>query len=386
MEKTRGKIRTKILAAVLLLLTAAACVGCGRGGEAAEGETTELFAGAYNMSPAGVLRFDDRGYLQFYSRESDQTVYLCNQAGCTHRDKNCSAYVEGCQTAFYFRNSLYLVQLLESGTQIMRANRFGEDRQILTQTDVNLLHFAMRIEGETLYFIGNRWEYEGEKSIQNLGLYALNLEDGTLTALSGQDTGYRISDLADFWITDRYIYTEYSASDTDINDFFDAATGQLREIDWDSVVYTYLLYRTDRQTGETKLVLQEEGGDEVGLSVLEAGGEGFIVKLNNHILRYEGEKEPEVLYTYPCPEDKTYWVAKSAPGGYLAWDYTAAHEYHVLKDFKETDTFAEGEGETVYYLGFAGDRLYFNGNSTLYYMEEKDFREGNYRFHLIEID
>ena len=91
MEKTRGKIRTKILAAVLLLLTAAACVGCGRGGEAAEGETTELFAGAYNMSPAGVLRFDGtniKNERNFENGCTDMTIPPKDLSVCVLRGKN----------------------------------------------------------------------------------------------------------------------------------------------------------------------------------------------------------------------------------------------------------------------------------------------------------
>lgn len=386
MAEKRGNIWVKYIAVTVLFLSAFLGSGCGNEREETKnGETTELFSGAYTMSPAGVLRVDDHGYLQFYSRESGSTIYLCNQAGCSHQDKNCSAYVEGIQTAFYFNDDLYFVQFLGgSQTQIMRANRYGENRQILGEMDVFPIPFSLRIYEGILYFIGDKWEFGEGESTHTEGLYTFRLSDGTFTALTSVDTGYRISNVSDFLVTDQYIYTQYSASDVDINDYFDVSTGELQKIDWDSIVYTYLLYRTDRQTGETELLMKEEGGDEVGVTILEANGESFIVRLYNNILRYEGEELAEVLYTYSG--DKEYWQVKPLGDGYLVSEGMAPCQFHILENFTEMGMFGDAEENVNCFYGSAGDTLYFGGNYTLYYMEWEDFKRGDYDFHLIDID
>lgn len=371
--------RKYIAVGLLLLLTAGLGLGCGKGKETSRsGETTELFGGPYTMSPAGVLRVNDRGYLQFFDKESDQTVYLCNQAGCNHRDADCSAYAEYLQNAFYANDELYLIQLYGADQiQVMKANRYGEDRQILGELDVFPLPFAMCVYEDVLYFIGSDIRANTER------LYTLQLKDGTLEALPNADTGYRISNVSDFYVTDRYIYTQYIASDTDLNDYFDSATGEFKEIEWDSIVYAYLLYRTDRQTGETELLIKEEGGDEVMLTILEAEGESFTIRLHDSILRYEGKELAETLYTYSG--DAAYWEVKPFTEGYLIRENGTEYRFRILENFTETGSFTDPEGSVNYYYGAAGDTLYFGGDATLYYMELEDFKTGNYEFHFIDI-
>ena len=407
-KRMAEKRRKYIAVGLLLLLTAGLSLGCGKGKETARsGETTELFEGVYTMSPAGVLRVNGRGYLQFFDRESDQTVYLCNQAGCNHRDADCSAYAENLQNAFYANDELYLIQFYGADrSQVMKANRYGENRQILGEMDVSPLTYTMRIYEDMLYFIGTKWQYEADNSTHTEGLYTFQLKDGTLEALPSVDTGYLISNVSDFYVTDRYIYTQYTASDTDLNDYFDSATGEFKEIEWDSIVYAYLLYRTDRQTRETELLIKEEGGDEVMLTILEAEGESFTIRLRDSILRYEGKELAEVLYTYSG--DAMSWEVKPLTDGYLIWElyfedtgektveqltngyvvYEGRMEYRfrILENFTETGSFTDPEGNVNYYYGAVGDTLYFGGDATLYYMELEDFKEGNYEFHFIDID
>lgn len=379
------KRRKYMAVGLLLLLTAGLSLGCGKGKETSRrGETTELFGGSYTMSPAGVLRVGDRGYLQFFDRESAQTVYLCNQAGCNHRDADCSAYAEYLQNAFFANDELYLIQFYGADRiQVMKANRYGEDRQILGELDVFPLPFAMCVYEDTLYFIGSGWEFEADNSTHAEGLYTFQLKDGTLEALPNVDTGYLISNVSDFYVTDRYIYTQYTASDTDLDDYFDFSTGELREIEWDSIVYAYLLYRTDRQTGETELLIKEEGGDEVIVTILEAEGENFTVRLRDSILRYEGKELAETLYTYSG--DTAYWEVKPFTEGYLICESGTEYRFRILENFTETGSFTDSEGSVNYYYGAVGDTLYFGGDATLYYMELDDFKAGNYEFHFIDI-
>ena len=373
-----------IAVGVLLLLVLGMSLGCGKGKKTSgSGETTELFEGGYSMSPSGVLRVGNRGYLQFFDRESGQTVYLCNQAGCNHRDADCSAYAENLQGAFYANDDLYLIQVYSvDRVQIMKANRYGEDRQILGELDVFPLTFTMRIDGDILYFIGNKWDFEKDENSQRL--YTFQLKDGTLEALPSMDTGYPISNVSDFYVTDQYLYTQYVASDVDINDYLDLSTGELKEIEWDSIVYSYLLYRTDRRTGETELLIKEEGGDEVALTILEAAGESYIVRLRDSILRYEGKEAAEILYTYSG--DAAFWEATPFAEGYLIREgWGTEYQFRILENFTEAGSFSDPEGEVSYYSGAAGDTLYFGGNATLYYMELEDFKAGNYEFNFIDI-
>lgn len=383
-EKRRKlQVKKRLAAGVLLLWAAGIGLGCGKGKETSGGgETTELFVGTYTMSPAGVLRANDAGYLKFFDLESDQTVYLCNQAGCSHRDADCSAYAERLSCAFYADDDLYLIQSHNvDRLRVLKANRYGEDRQVLGELDVFPVPVGMKVDGDLLYFIGDKWDFEKDENSQ--GLYTFRLSDGTLEALPVMDTGYRISNVSGFYVTDRYLYTQYTASDTDINDYFDLSTGELKEIDWDSFVYAYLLYRTDRQTGETELLIKEEGADDVGLTVLEAEGERFTVRLRDSILQYEGKEPVQTLYTY---DGGKYWEVKPFAGGYLICESGAGDgRFRILENFTETGSFVDPGGDAVYYFGSAGDTLYFNGQMTLYYMKMEDFRAGNYEFHLIDI-
>lgn len=380
-----GACRGKYLAAAaLLLLTAGLCSGCGNGKTAGNGETTELFGG-YTMSPAGVLRVSDQGYLRFYSREADSTVYLCNQAGCSHQDKTCGAYVENLQTAFYYNDNLYYIQSYAGGhTQIMRANRYGEDRRLMGEADVFILPFTLCIEKNVLYFIGSSWAPGEDESTE--GLYAFELDSGTFTAFPYAETGYLISNVSDFLVTDRYLYTQYTASDIDINDYFDADTGKFQGIDLTSVVYTQLLYRMDRQTGETELLIEEAGAE---LMLLEAEGESLVIRLGNSILRYEGKEPSETLYTYSGEAE--HWQIEPLGDRYLICErLPEGRQFRILENFAEAGSFADPEGIVNYYYGAVGDTLYFSGNidnrGLLYYMELENLEAGNYQFHYIDID
>lgn len=382
-RKAEGKdMVEKKMAGVLLLLAMGLFSGCGNGKEAAEGETTEIF-GSWTISPAGILRVDEYNYLQFYSRESDSKVYLCNQAGCSHRDKSCSAYVENLLTAFYYDDDLYLIQSDNTHTRIQRANRYGENRQLLGEAEIFPLVFSMQIYEGKLYFIGDKWDFEQDKSSQ--GLYAFDLKSGEIENFPNVDTGYLISNVSNFLLTERYLYTQYTACDIDVNDYLDFNTGELQGIEWDSIVYTPLLYRTDRQTGETELLLEEAGAE---LTLLEAEGESFVLRLGDSILRYEGKELADTLYTYSG--DAAYWQVKPFSTGYLVSDLPRTSQFRILEDFKETESFADPDGKVTSYYGAAGDALYFNGSignrGVLYSMEQKDFETGNYEFHLLEMN
>ena len=386
MDKMNRKEKTckvKHLAAALLALGVGLCSGCGK--EAADtGETTEIFD-SYTISPAGVLRVENSRYLRFYSREEDSTVYLCNQAGCSHRDEACSAYVENLRAAFFCHDDLYYIQSVDgTGTRVIRANRYGENREPVGETDVSFGTYRTSVDGDTLYFIGDKWEDGEDASIR--GLYTFRLSDGTLTAFPQEDTGYLISNLSRYLVSDRYIYTMYTASDIDLNDYFNEETGVYEGIDLTSVVYTQLLYRTDRKTGETELLIQEDGDE---LTILEAEGEGYIVRWQDNILRYEGTERAEILYTY---EGETRdWTIKPLGEKYLITErLPECWQFRILEDFQEKGIFADPAGEVNYYYGTVEDTLYFGGNplgdkNTLYYMEMEDFEAGNYEFHITDI-
>ncbi|MDE6420231.1 MAG: hypothetical protein K2K87_06865, partial [Lachnospiraceae bacterium] len=61
----------------ILLIISLFLAGCGTKEDAVQGETTDIFK-SYTISPSGALKNNGNGYLLFYDRESDSTVYLCN--------------------------------------------------------------------------------------------------------------------------------------------------------------------------------------------------------------------------------------------------------------------------------------------------------------------
>ena len=386
--------RNKIIAMLLsIALAGTLLTGCGKETQTMEeslGETTEVF-NIYMMSPSGVLRGDGQGYLHFYDRESGQTAYLCSQTGCLHQDANCGAYINGLYCAFYYDDNLYYIRFTVDENdraiyQLLRANRYGEERQQLAE--FSPLPFPPDIkqyEGK-LYFFGSDWDYEEDKA--EGGLFTVDLESGEFMQIDHVE-GYNIdyplmSFSGQYYLTDRYLYRIYTSSNMDLNEFYDQETGAFLPINWDELVTTWLLYRTDRETGESELLIEEvEDSDEfVMMDIIEADGEEMIVRLYNRIIRYENGEEAEVLYEY-TGED-ILWTITRLGDEYLVCENKPENRFHILRDWEEADSFSALE-EWCGCYGKAGNTIYFNTNSGLYAMDYEAFLNGSYELEHIDL-
>lgn len=371
-----------LLFAVCLILT-----GCGKKESDIQGETTDIF-GVYTISPSGALRDEDgKNYLRFYDRESDSIVYLCNRAGCRHIDHNCAAYFENMQEAFFYNDDLYvIISVPWEDSQIFRADRYGENRELLgTMPDPAL---QQEIIGNEFYFFGIIWEDVSDTSRRSAGLMLciLNLDTGDCENIPNVDTGYPNTSLEHFTVTDDFIYLSYTASSVDISDFFDFDTGELKDITWDEIVYTTLLYRMDRNTKETELVYTREktGGTSTGgITVLEEKENSLILSRMGRIFEYDLQTgEETVLYE---SADEEIYVHKLRDH-YLISSYWE-HWSILLKDWQEVASFSWDDYEIDSYHGISGDAIYFSyfsGNTNLCWIAYNDLIDGNYDFHHID--
>ncbi|MGN1158899.1 MAG: hypothetical protein ACI4SE_01765 [Lachnospiraceae bacterium] len=375
-----GKKRLRNVTGIFLFVLIVSLAGCGKK-ETVQGETTEIF-GTYTMSDAGALKSNGNGYLKFYDRESDSVVYLCNKVGCQHLDSDCNAYVEGLNEAFFYNDSLYIIQTADiENFYLIKANRYGEERQVLGEFRTYPLPSSMVIFEDDLYFIGIGWDYETDTDIMQM--CRLNLSDGSYEEIPNLETGYPLAELTSFLVTEDYNYLVYTAGNMDVSDFLDIESGTLTEVPWDEFKYTVLLYRVDRETLETEVLYQKElsGSENFSLRPLEVDGSRFILQVSNEIMEYDAATGQETLLY----EISGSGQIKKAGEYYIVWDYTSPVNFILLKDWKEEGTFMDESGAVNTYFGTIGDTVYFGGDGVLYSMSYTDLKTGNYAFHYIDL-
>lgn len=378
MNQIRNHYKAAVIFSVLCLLLA----GCGNREDAAQGETTDIF-GSYTISPSGALKNDGNGYLLFYDKESDNTVYLCNRTGCRHIDHTCGAYFEHMTLPFFYDGNLYVVTSIPmGGAQIFRADRYGENRELIQTISYPVLQIET-VENE-LYFFGVIMEkVEGESNSQHsVGqlLCRLNLDTGDYEEFSNIDTGYLSASPGHYTVTDNFIYITYNSSSIDFNDLFDSDTGELKNIAWDEIVYTDLVYRMDRDTEETELLYtREKTGGNFGVSVLEENEHSLILFSPDRIWEYDLRTgEETILYE---PIDEMEEVSKIGTY-YLICDYSERN-FVLLKNWQEAAFFSGWDYEVDSYFGMSGDSVYFGRNGNLCAIKYEDLINGNYDFRIL---
>lgn len=384
------KIQIKTKCTALLLILCLVLAGCGKQDAqdtAAQGETTDIFS-SYTISPSGVLRNNGNYYLLFYDKESDSTVYLCNRAGCRHIDHDCGAYFENLSNAFFYQDSLYAITMLSpESCEIFRANRYGEDRELLATISMPVLQ--MEIVGNEFYFFAPIMEEIDDNASHSVGqlLCRLNLDTGDYREFPTIDTGYPNASPGHFTITEDFIYLDYAASNVNISDFFDYQTGELKDITWDDIVYTDLLYRVDRNTEDAELLYTREsksGNGVSGLSVLEEREHSLILSCSDRIWEYDPQTGAEtVLY---ASADETTQLTEVYPlGEYnMVCDYKN-NRFILLKDWQEVRSLSGAEQEVDTFFGKSGDTVYFGRWGKLCAIAYDDLINGVYDFTLIDL-
>ncbi|MGN1160049.1 MAG: hypothetical protein ACI4SE_07605 [Lachnospiraceae bacterium] len=370
-----GKWKCLLLCVVMCLLS-----GCGKQ-EKTQGETTELFS-TYTVSQSGVLKSDGLGYLHFFDKESGQVVYLCNRGGCLHRDSTCSAYAEALLTAFFAEDQLYYFQVeAEERIKITKANRYGENRQVIGYVQGIPLVADMNIAEEKLYF--NCILYDKEKETSYYQCYAMDPESGEIAELPMPEIENEIGGMADFAVTDSYYYYTYALSDMNLNDYMNQDTGELSDVPWDEMQYTYRLYRINRENGEETVLLEEQVSAERSFAqeILEADDKQILIYWGQQILWYDpltGEKQ--VCYGEEGQENS--WSIKQAGEYYILLELDGSGNYHVLRDWQEVGSFSGKMGTC---LGACGGTVYFEGDGKLYYMDYEQIETGNYELSELEM-
>lgn len=382
------KSKTGNRAKAILLVICLFLTGCGKQDAkdaAAQGETTDIFS-SYTISPSGVLRNNGRNYLLFYDKKSDSSVYLCNRAGCRHIDNRCGAYYDNLYEAFFYNDQLYIITLNPTGnSQIFRANRYGEDRELLAETSLPVLQ--QKIVGNEYYFFGPVMEEGDNGSSHSVGqlLCRLNLDTGDYKEFPAIDTGYPNASPGHFAATEDAIYLNYTASSVDVNDFFDFETGELKDITWDEIVQTDLLYRMDRNTGETKLLCtRETTGDLFGISVLEEREDALILYSPDRIWEYDPQTGAETILYAPAGGNAQITQISRLGEYYLVCDY-ANRRFVLLKDWQEAGSFSGSDQEIDTYFGISGDTVYFGRNGALCMIQYDDFVNGAYDFMVVDL-
>lgn len=368
----RSKTTKAGMAAVLLcVLHILILIGCGSEPEE-QGETTEVF-GIYTISPSGVLRADGSGYLHFYDPESEKAAYLCSHAGCLHQDSQCSAYMEGLAGAFFAQDKLYFLKNGSDGTQLVRANRYGEDRTTIgTLEGILMKEYTKQAEGK-LYFVCI--VYDEEERINTYRCYEFDPEQDKVTQLELPDSGMRISSLADMDVTEAYYYYVIAGSDVKLSDYFDQESANFNEIDWDEITYTYQLIRVERDTGKAEPLIKQEvqAAEMFAAQILQAEGDELLLFWGNQIVSTDSAGEIKaVLY-----ERGESWSVDAMGDYYIVSDYSSGDNvFYLLKDWQEVGSFTGPDGIT--YLGASGGTVYFMGANKLYYMDYEEVEAGNY--------
>ncbi|MBD5483905.1 MAG: hypothetical protein HDR15_15540 [Lachnospiraceae bacterium] len=379
MNQIRNHYKIVTIFSVLCLLL----TGCGNKESAAQGETTDIF-GSYTISPSGALKNNGNGYLLFYDKESDSTVYLCNRAGCRHIDHTCGAYFEGMILPFFFDSYLYIVaSTLTEDCQIFRADRYGENRELLQTISRPVLQ--IEIVGNELYFFGVIMEDAEEESTsrQSVGqlLCRLNLDTGDYKEFSNIATGYPNANPGHFTVTNNFFYISYNSSSIDFSKLFDSDTGKLKDIAWDEIVYTDLVYRMNRDTEEMELIYTREktGGNTFSVSVLEENEYSLTLFSPDRIWEYDLRTGEETILYEPIEEMEE--VSKIGTH-YLICNYSEKN-FILLKDWQEAASFSGLDYEVDSYFGMSGDSVYFGRNGNLCAIKYEDLVNGNYDFRIV---
>ena len=357
-----------------LLLT-----GCGNK-EQVKQETTELFYN-YTVSSSGALRFDGYSYLHFYSSETDSWVYLCNRPGCLHSDGSCGAYwgPNPPRDAFFYDGRLYVWQTANKAWdgRLIRANRYGEEREeIVTLESFPLLRFT-RLVGSDLYFLGEIWEDAGNS--KEKVLYRVNLENGTYDMFPRPDTGYSVEYFDDYAVTDDYLYYLYTVSDVDFNDLLDGDSFEFIDESWREIVYRTRLYRMDRKTEEFELLLERttEWFVPNTIEILEPRGKQLLLVLENQVVEYDPDTgNTTLLLDMATVAPDGLWNMK--PVGEMWIVNMGNSQFVLLKDWKEVARFS-GPQEAYYQaMGMCDEIVYFVGKNGLSYMNYEDLVNGDY--------
>lgn len=374
----RSKTTKAGMAAVLLcVLHILILVGCGSEPEE-QGETTEVF-GIYTISPSGVLHADGSGYLHFYDPESEKAAYLCSHAGCLHQDSQCSAYMEGLLGAFFAQDKLYFMKSDSEGTELIRANRYGEERKTVGTLDGFLMKEYTKQEEGKLYFISIAYDEKEKKNIYCC--YEFDPEQDALTQLALPDTGMLISSLTDVGVTESCYYYTFAGSNVNINDYYNSETGNFDELDWDNLTYIYQLIRVERDTNEAEILLTQEDGalTSFAVQILQVQEDELLLFWDRQIVSVglDGTTR-EVLYEregdWEIDAMEDYYIVSYSTSGYST--------YYILKDWQEVGSFTGPE--YCSYLGTSGGAVYFYGMAGLYYMDYEEMEAGNYELEKIE--
>lgn len=378
MNQIRNHYKAAVIFSVLCLLL----TGCGNKESAAQGETTDIFK-SYSISPSGALKNNGNGFLLFYDKESDSTVYLCNRAGCRHIDRTCGAYFEHMCLPFFYNDNLYVVaSTLPEDSQIFRADRYGENRELIQTISYPVLQ--IEIVGNELYFFGIiMGEEEVGNSRHSVGqlLCRLNLDTGDYEEFPNIDTGYPNANPGYFSVTNNFIYITYNSSSIDFIDLFDSDTGELKDVAWDEIVYTDLVYRMDRDTEETELIYTREktGGNTFGVSVLEENQHSLTLFSPDRIWEYDLRTGEETILYEPIEEMEE--VSRIGTH-YLICNYSEKN-FVLLKDWQEVASFSGWDYEIDSYFGMSGDTVYFGRNGNLCVIKYEDLINGNYDFRIV---
>lgn len=347
--------------------------GCGNQVEECE-ETTELFS-SYAVSQSGVLKGDGYGYLHFWDKESEQIVYLCNKAGCRHQDSSCSAYIDNLMTAFFADGHLYFFQVeAEEQIKITKADRYGENRKVVGYIQGLPLVKEMKIVEGKLYV--NCILYDKETETNRYQCYTMNLSDGKIVELPMPKIEDEIGGMANFAVTDSYYYYTYALSDINLNDYLNMDTGELSEVPWEEIEYTYRLYQINRESGEERILIEECANAEqsFALQILEVTQEYVLLYWDQQVLQYDvltGERQVR----YDLGEQDNSYSIKKAGDYYVLLELNGLGNYYVLQDWQEIGDFSANIGTC---LGLCGENVYFEGDGKLYYIEYENFKAGNY--------
>lgn len=149
-------------------------------------QDTWLISGA--ASAQGYYYYRDDHFLSFFDFTSKKSVYLCDKAGCTHRDGDCRAYQLFATPSglFYSGEKLYSFEAHADGLKLTRRDSDGSNyEEFLTlmkdrqheNTTFQLSDY--RVCGDFLFYIGTIIQDSGNGEAEGTGyLYQVNLISG----------------------------------------------------------------------------------------------------------------------------------------------------------------------------------------------------------------
>lgn len=295
------KIIRRIAAGCLTVGMGLLC-GCANHEDAAQktGETTQLLALPFAFSSSGVLKVEtETDRVQFYDFTSEQTVYLCNKAGCTHDTEDCGAYMERVRYAFYYNDSLYLVQGGEELQELIlyQANRYGEERTKRAVIEAGIVSYSAEVVEDSLCFIGYQFDMEEKTSAVNF--YAVDLNSGEITKVEPPDLDYSLSQVEAFLVTEDACYFVCYYTDFSYGEW-DEETQQMQELDMSDFSLHAVLYKMDRNSGEFSTVLETDSDCEYYSAFLQEDRQKgtFLVQWGTQVLEIDQQTgSSEVVFT-----------------------------------------------------------------------------------------